>query len=547
MPGKNTKMATVSQKILFVDDDANVLNGLKRRFRKKFDVFIANSGPAGLEALEQHGPFAVVVADYNMPGMNGIEFLQNVHSTSPDTVRIMLTGRPGFDIAVSALNEGHIFRFLEKPCPSELLDKTLIHGLEQYRLVMSERILTTEVQERNAELWTLNAGLEKRVTQRTADLLRLHRFSTDLNSLDTLEGVAQLVVTTTAEMLQSKRVSIMLPDRDREYLRMVAATGVSPEISNRIRVPIGTAIAGRVFAQEQSIVANDPADIQRHSNRYEADFFASMPLVSSLVTTPSGVIGVLNVTEHHDGRPYNAEELNAIRAITESAAIALRNQIRRQELDETRDAIMLALAKLAEHRDPETGAHIERVQEYCRLLCETLATMPKYADVIDRAFIENIVRSSPLHDIGKVGVPDHILLKPGKLTHEEFEIMKQHVHIGSNTIKALIQKGQSQAFLEMGMQIALSHHEKSNGQGYPYGLKGEEIPLPARIMAVADVYDALTSERVYKTAMPHEQATSIIIKEAGVHFDPDVVTAFRHRERQFRKLVIELANDSKGL
>ena len=241
-------------------------------------------------------------------------------------------------------------------------------------------------------------------------------------------------------------------------------------------------------------------------------------------------------------QPFDADQLALLRTLAEASAIALRNQMRLRERNEARDATILALAKLAEHRDPETGAHLERVQEYCRLLSEHLATNPKYATVISKSFIETIVRSSPLHDIGKVGISDHILLKPGRLTPHEFETMKRHSILGGDTIRNLIQQGRTQDFLQMGMEIAYHHHEKYNGKGYPFGLAGEAIPLSARIVAVADVYDALTSKRVYKEAMPHEQAAAIIREDAGSHFDPDVVAAFCAQEEHFRQLARDLAD-----
>jgi putative two-component system response regulator len=154
-----------------------------------------------------------------------------------------------------------------------------------------------------------------------------------------------------------------------------------------------------------------------------------------------------------------------------------------------------------------------------------------------------MVRSSPLHDIGKVGTPDHILLKPGRLTPEEFEVMKRHSVIGGDAIRDLIAQGRTQPFLQMGMEIAYHHHEKYDGSGYPAGLAGQDIPLPARIMALADVYDALTSRRPYKDPMPHERAAAIIREGRGYHFDPDVVDAFDAREAAFQQMALTLKDD----
>jgi putative two-component system response regulator len=220
------------------------------------------------------------------------------------------------------------------------------------------------------------------------------------------------------------------------------------------------------------------------------------------------------------------------------------NQIRREERNEARDATILALAKLAEHRDPETGAHLERVQHYCRLLSRSLAETSRYAALIDNEFVDHIVRSSPLHDIGKVGIPDSVLLKAGRLTVDEFEVMKRHAAIGGDTLRPLVVKGRGQTFLQMGMDIAYCHHEKFDGTGYPRGLAGEAIPLAARILSLADVYDALTSKRVYKEAMSHDEAAFIIRRESAAHFDPDVVNAFNRCESEFRRLAEEMRDQA---
>lgn len=203
----------------------------------------------------------------------------------------------------------------------------------------------------------------------------------------------------------------------------------------------------------------------------------------------------------------------------------------------TRDAAIFGMAKLAESRDPETGAHLERIRNYTRTLAAELGNNPKYAGVIDDEFVLMIYQSSPLHDIGKVGIEDSVLLKPGRLTPDEFDVMKRHAQIGGDALAATQRWGVTeQNFLSMGREIAYYHHERWDGSGYPKGLKGEEIPLAARIMALADVYDALASKRVYKGAMSHEEACQIIQAEAGKHFDPDVVAAFVKVAQKFRDI-----------
>ncbi len=200
---------------------------------------------------------------------------------------------------------------------------------------------------------------------------------------------------------------------------------------------------------------------------------------------------------------------------------------------ETRDMTIFALAKLAESRDPETGAHLERVRTYSQIIAQHLAGTAKHADLVDDQYISLIYQTSPLHDIGKVAIPDCVLLKPGRLTDREFEIMQTHTLRGAETLESAIEQYPHAQFLHMARDIALSHHEKFNGTGYPHGLAGDDIPLSGRIVALADVYDALSSKRVYKDAFSHDVARGIILDESGSHFDPDIVEAFTQHEPQF--------------
>jgi putative two-component system response regulator len=200
---------------------------------------------------------------------------------------------------------------------------------------------------------------------------------------------------------------------------------------------------------------------------------------------------------------------------------------------ETRDIAIFALAKLTESRDPETGAHLERVQNYCRVIARHLYNEKKFEEIVNPEYIRLIYITSPLHDIGKVGIPDGVLLKPGRLTEDEFEIMKTHTTIGAETLDAALKEFPNARFLQMARDIALSHHERYDGGGYPHQLAGENIPLSGRIVSLADVYDALTSKRVYKEDYAHDVAQSIIMEEAGKQFDPVIIDAFEKNMNEF--------------
>jgi putative two-component system response regulator len=219
---------------------------------------------------------------------------------------------------------------------------------------------------------------------------------------------------------------------------------------------------------------------------------------------------------------------------------------RTREVQAIQDVTILTMASLAETRDNETGNHIRRTQHYVKALAIKLRDHPRFAGYFTDHVIDLLFKSAPLHDIGKVGIPDKILLKPGKLTPQEFEIMKTHTALGRDAIEqAERQLGTPVEFLKLAKEIAYSHQEKWDGSGYPEGLAGEAIPVSARLMAVADVYDALISRRVYKPAFTHERAVELIAEGRGKHFDPDVADAFMEIREEFRTIARKFG-DSDG-
>ncbi len=229
-------------------------------------------------------------------------------------------------------------------------------------------------------------------------------------------------------------------------------------------------------------------------------------------------------------KPFNPAELQ-VRVRTGERILSL----------ETHDVAMFAMARLAESRDPETGSHLDRVRCYVRVIAKGLIGRDQYEGIVDDQYVRLIYQTSPLHDIGKVGIPDMVLLKPGRLSDREFEVMKTHTTLGARTLAAAVERFPYAPFLRMAHDIAAYHHERFDGSGYPEGLAGEEIPLAARIMALADVYDALISKRVYKEAFSVDIAHSIILQESGSHFDPDLVEIFDRCYDQFSEIQEEYA------
>lgn len=220
---------------------------------------------------------------------------------------------------------------------------------------------------------------------------------------------------------------------------------------------------------------------------------------------------------------------------------------RTRKLAKMQDAIIMAMASLAETRDNETGNHIRRTQNYVAALARQLKHLPRFSAELTDENIELLYKSAPLHDIGKVGIPDNILLKPGKLTSEEFEIMKLHTNYGRETILSVERYlGESNEFLRFAREITYSHQEKWDGSGYPENLSGDAIPISARLMAVADVYDALISRRVYKPAFTHEEAIDIMRKGRSTHFDPDILDVFLNITDEFREIAMRYQEGEGG-
>ncbi|HEY8888741.1 MAG TPA: HD domain-containing phosphohydrolase [Clostridium sp.] len=239
--------------------------------------------------------------------------------------------------------------------------------------------------------------------------------------------------------------------------------------------------------------------------------------------------------------------LEEARLVLENQKFVLEEMVKERTklLERTNSAAIYCLAALSETRDPDTGEHIKRTQKYIRELALELQNTDKYKEILTKEYIDLLYKSAPLHDIGKVGVKDSILLKPGKLTKEEFEEMKNHTIYGEQSLMVGITELGEDSFLTLAKEIALTHHEKWDGTGYPKGLCKEEIPISGRLMALSDVYDALISKRVYKEAFTHDEAKKIILEGRETHFDPDIVDAFIRREDVFIQIMEEFKDNSK--
>jgi response regulator RpfG family c-di-GMP phosphodiesterase len=270
-------------------------------------------------------------------------------------------------------------------------------------------------------------------------------------------------------------------------------------------------------------------------HRYETDDFLSLPIYSPSVPDRR-IMGVLNVTDRTDSKRYVQSDVDCLSSIADSAAIGLDNQMRREQAERSVEVLLHTVGHLAEFRDSETAGHLNRVSEYSSILAVTLRENPKYTDILTDEFIRILRMAAPLHDIGKVGIPDDILMKPGPLTPCEYEIMKTHTELGRSTLAVALLRTGPAPVLKASINIAYCHHEKYDGSGYPRGLVATEIPIEARIVALVDAYDAMTSKRCYKDSISHDDSIRRIELARGSHFDPDMVDAFLSCHEEFRAI-----------
>ncbi len=514
-------------RVLVVDD--NVTNRRICRVlleKRGYRVREAIDGSTALAEVKREIP-DLILMDVMMPNMDGLDCTRQLKA-NPDTRTIpviMVSARPETSDITAGLDAG-ADEYLTKPIqPQELL------------------LRVRSVAERHRSRQNLLHHCELRGEQ-TRVLSLLLDFCRTLGATDDLDSALEQSIDVTVALTGCRRVSIMLPDADRQMLHIAKSVGADEEAFQTVRVAIGESIAGRVFESGIPVVVNTEQEIKTQHNTYESPYFASAPLACAALGVGDHIVGVLNMTDRVEGREFEPRELEFVGMIASIAATAINGILTRLTRDEARDMIMVAFAKLAERRDSDTGRHVDRVTAICLILAEELRGTGQFQRQVDDAFMRDLERAVPLHDIGKVAIPDRILLKPTRLTGQEMAIMQTHAEIGADTIRSVRERAPDVAILATAEDIAASHHEWFDGSGYPRKLQGDAIPLAARIVAVADVYDALTSRRVYKDPVGHAEAVSIILKSSGTQFAPAIVDAFMRRRDAICRCARQLGDDS---
>lgn len=511
--------------VLIADDDP----GTRKVYRTSlgqddYCIVEAADGQAAIVESLIHEP-DVIIIDVVMPGIGGIESVRTLKA-DPRTCNIPIIVISARDTPEDVLvgMEAGADEYLTKPIQSSALAarvRSMVRWSRQRKDLMHSHGLRAE---------------QVRALSTLVDACRA------IGAALTIETVLEIACATVAQTTGSTRVSAMLPDSEGKQLTIVRSVGINDDIIAKVRVPVGRGIAGKVFETGKPVIVNTKIDATHSNPFYDSDFFASVPFVSAPFGSGNEILGVLNVTDHTGGAPFTAGQLEYVTLIASIAGSALQTLLHRQSRDDARDLIVVALARLAEHRDNETARHVERVCAYSRILAQALRHVDGYGSVIDDRFVQSLSRAVPLHDIGKVAIPDFILRKPGRLTVAEMQMMRTHASIGAETIRSVVAKLPGIDFLNMAVEVIQSHHEWFDGSGYAQGLWGGGIPLSARIVALADVYDAMTTNRVYKRAVCHEDAVNTIKKLCGSQFDPAVVGVFMERQEEIKKLAAELSD-----
>lgn len=386
-----------------------------------------------------------------------------------------------------------------------LIGITAVQSYDDFHVLLKSMRATKNLQSIRGELTNYTGGLELLVQKRLKELEE-----TDLKYKDLYNSILDLIV-------------------------LVDGKGVIQKINQHSVVTLGyrpEQLEGRLLTD--FIYEDDEKEIARHIIE-DLGKGGKVQGIQLQLQNGSGQVLDTELSANQIVIENSVYFQMVIRDISVTKAMELQLLDSERLIDTSRQAAIFGLARLAECRDDDTGAHLKRIRLYTSILIKELAQLPELSGVVSDEFIESILRSSVLHDIGKVGISDAILLKPGRLTSEEYEIMKRHCQYGSDILAGAESGEESISFLSLAKEIARHHHERWDGKGYPVGLSGDDIPFAARVVSLADVYDALTSTRVYKAAYTHEDAKELIIKERGGQFDPTVVDAFLRKELDFKE------------
>jgi len=534
------------QNILVVDDDSLVRKVLKRYISGLgYHVDVAEDGQGALEMLNSNR-YDLVLTDLQMPRLGGRELLLAMSSDFPNVPKIVLTGHGTNDDIIAALKAG-AYDFLYKPIDDfGILEYSIKRAVESKKLREEKERHLAELEKINEIISMLNSGksTDEIFSMLTVSLKKVIPFDgmvlTLLNETNTFLNVENVIFNqgffhhllrkgdrflasqfTLGKYLEEDRDFVNIPDFG-IYLKANEAHEVFVEL---FRNGINSVLAVSLKLKDQ--VRGIIFFMSSHRSSFRGHHITFVKSIVGQIALSVQRAELMKEIENHS---RNLEKMVSERT---------------EQLLKTQRTTIFALSSLADARDSETGDHLERIRNYSVLLMQLYKYDGDHPEINAR-LLRDLYDSSVLHDIGKVGIPDQILLKKGSLSPEEFEIMKNHTVIGYEALKKASSDQGADYFLNMAMDIILYHHERWDGEGYPHMLKGEDIPLTARIVSIADVYDALTSRRPYKEAYSHEEAIDIMKGETG-KFDPVLFNLFIKNSEEFNKIRTKYSEQETGV
>jgi len=490
----------MSDKILVVDDEEIVRRIIRLHLEREGWMGIeAGDGLAALEILEKE-PVSLVLCDIKMPLMDGITFLKNLKERGLLVPVIMLSGFVDMETAVEVMRYGAL-DYLTKPIQRNVLILSVKRGLEYKELVEDRRRLKEENKQYQEDL-------KRKGAEQTALIEHLFDVSIQLTTLEGLENISSFLVESISRLTKSQRVSVMLHNKTSNCLEIIKAKGIPLEVVKNTRQAIGDPIAGKVYAEGKAFIRDEIHKENGAKGYSGSKAFISLPILQVPLEVQNEVLGVINVTDKDGDLPFSRMDLKILESLATSASVAIQNELRRGEIETVYLTLVKTLAEAIETKDSYTGGHCERVTEIALNIAKTME--------LSITQIRDVLLAAILHDVGKIGIPEGILTKAGLLNQQEWALIHEHPDLGLNIIKHV-------GFLGEAKEIIAQHHERYDGTGYPKGLKGEAIHLGARIIAVADAFDAMSSERPYRRFLNKQSIIEEIQKQAGFQFDPQVV------------------------
>ncbi|MBU2631524.1 MAG: response regulator [Proteobacteria bacterium] len=498
-------MRNDSIKILVVDDEEGILDVTEGYFQRKgYEVYTASNGIEALEVMNRV-KIGCVFTDINMPMMDGLELAENIRQKESTLPVVIMTGYPSLENSIQTLKNG-VVDYLIKPVNLEQMELTLKRILRERELFVENLILKEEV-ERQERLKKLNNELLERIEE----VNTLNRVMEDFSSLDSSYGIFNKVVDLGVEELKADKVFFHIYSDQDKSLVLVASTDCGIE-NETVRSLFGKDLSktANKFILDVLSTDHNPCLISRSVKKDRLD-----DVVHSLMVVPlkirDKIFGIASAFSFSKDKLFNEKDIYYMSFITQKAAAAIENIALYENIYDNLFSTLYAFVTALEVRDLYTRKHSTRVAKYAHLISEEMGCSEEELDIISFA--------GSLHDIGKIGIRDDILLKPGRLTDEEYEKIKEHPVIGADIISKL-------GLWDREMEIIRHHHERFDGKGYPDGLKGDQIPKLARILCVADSFDAMASDRAYRRKMEKSKVLDIIKENSGTQFDPEAVKAF---------------------